>query len=101
MCLLQNGMHLLLKYLGEETRKKCYLLMSKFETFYRFLFPYDFILIYSICYTKRNYWNREKFRLPFFDGFTCFRMSETAFQYLYKAFFCHSLWDENFIAALS
>ena len=30
--------------------------------------------LYSIC-IGRKYWIREKFRLPIFNGFTCFEMS--------------------------
>ena len=36
---------------------------------------YHFLLS-SIC-IRRKYWIRENFRLPVFDGFTCFEMSWT------------------------
>ena len=29
----------------------------------------------SSIYIRRKYWIRENFRLPVFDGFTCFKMS--------------------------
>ena len=29
----------------------------------------------SSIYIRRKYWIRENFRLPVFDGFTCFEMS--------------------------
>ena len=34
----------------------------------------DRFLLSSI-YIRRKYWIRENFRLPVFDGFTCFEMS--------------------------
>ena len=39
-----------------------------------FLF-YLFIFLLSSIYIRRKYWIRENFRLPVFDGFTCFEMS--------------------------
>ena len=33
------------------------------------------IFLLSSTYIRRKYWIRENFRLPVFDGFTCFEMS--------------------------
>ena len=33
------------------------------------------LFLLSSIYIRRKYWIRENFRLPVFDGFTCFEMS--------------------------
>ena len=35
----------------------------------------------SSIYIRRKYWIRKNFRLPVFDGFTCFEMSWTRFDH--------------------
>ena len=35
----------------------------------------------SSIYIRRKYWIRKNFRLPVFDGFTCFEMSRTRFDH--------------------
>ena len=39
------------------------------------------IFLLSSIYIRRKYWIRENFRLPVFDGFTCFEMSWTRFDH--------------------
>ena len=34
-----------------------------------------FAFLLSSIFIRRKYWIRENFRLPVFDGFTCFEMS--------------------------
>ena len=43
--------------------------------FFRFSMKLPFLL--SSIYKRRKYWIRENFRLPVFDGFTCFEMRWT------------------------
>ena len=40
-----------------------------------------FHVLLSSIYIRRKYWIRENFRLPVFDGFTCFEMSWTRFDH--------------------
>ena len=48
------------------------------------LYIYIFLFLLSSMYIRRKYWIRENFRLPVFDGFTCFEMSRTQFDNFYK-----------------
>ena len=41
--------------------------------------PHIFLL--SSIYIRRKYWIRENFRLPVFDGFTCFEISWARFDH--------------------
>ena len=40
-----------------------------------------YLFLLSSIYIRRKYWIRENFRLPVFDGFTCFEMSWTRFDH--------------------
>ena len=42
---------------------------------------FEQILLLSSIYIRRKHWIRENFRLPVFDGFTCFEMSWTRFDH--------------------
>ena len=46
-----------------------------FSGFLSFKFFFSFVFLLSSIYIRRKYWIRENFRLPVFDGFTCFEMS--------------------------
>ena len=41
--------------------------------------------------SRRKYWFRANFRFPVFDGFTCFGMSWTRFDYFWKMSVCLSV----------
>ena len=51
----------------------------------------NILFTFFYIYIKRKYWIRENFRLPVFDGFTCFEMSWTRFDHFWKTFVYWSL----------
>ena len=55
------------------------------------------LLFSSIYYTRREYCNRENFRLPVFDGFSrlCLKYDLTIYTK------CLSVCDTNFVATLA
>ena len=44
------------------------------DCFYLFSTVLIFLFLLSSIYIRRKYWIRENFRLPVFDGLTCFEM---------------------------
>ena len=42
---------------------------------------FEFFFLLTSMYVRKNYWIRVNYRLPVFDGFTCFEVSWTRFDH--------------------
>ena len=84
-------------------QKWCGYLIALFNLCDYLLMKFTVEIVFSLLYfrmidfftffwvNRRKYWFRKNFRLPFFDGFACFGMSWTQFDYFWKMSVCLSV----------